>query len=177
MLFNLWVHVIRVSHARILKHQKEWRRKKETIQIAKISGQYSGLYIGKFIHIIFQRKSQDTFAINACLLSFGMSTRCKFSAYSGIVKGVNQLQVRHLVLQLKTQSLRELSLCDWCELIVSLSVEYVLELYRVRMKARGFTWKGSPVLPLIRPLQWRYTVSVCLHTECQHYFWSLSSLH
>lgn len=68
-----------------------------------------------------------------------MSTRCKFSAYSGIVKGVIQIQVRHLVLQLKTQSLRELSLCDWCELIVSLSVEYVLELYRVRMKARGFT--------------------------------------
>lgn len=158
------------------KKSKGERRKRYRSQ-RSVHGQYSGLYIGKFIHIIFQRKSQDTFAINACLLSFGMSTRCKFSAYSGIVKGVIQLQVRHLVLQLKTQSLRELSLCDWCELIVSLSVEYVLELYRVRMKARGFTWKGSPVLPLIRPLQWRYMVSVCLHTECQHYFWSLSSLH
>lgn len=157
--------------------KSEGERRKQYRSQRLVHGQYSGLYIGKFIHIIFQRKSQDTFAINACLLSFGMSTRCKFSAYSGIVKGVIQIQVRHLVLQLKTQSLRELSLCDWCELIVSLSVEYVLELYRVRMKARGFTWKGSPVLPLIRPLQWRYMVSVCLHTECQHYFWSLSSLH
>lgn len=97
---------------------------------------------GKIIHIIFQRKSQDTFAINACLLSFGMSTRCKFSAYSGIVKGVIQLQVRHLVLQLKTQTLGALDLCDWCELIVSLSVEYVLELYRVRMKARVLRERG-----------------------------------
>lgn len=65
-----------------------------------------------------------------------MSTRCKFSAYSEVVKGVIQLQVRHLVLQLKT--LGALCLCDRCELIVSLSVENVLELYRVRMKARGF---------------------------------------
>lgn len=30
---------------------------------------------------------------------------------------------------------------------VSLSVEYVLELYRVRMKARGFYVKGVPCLP------------------------------
>lgn len=67
-----------------------------------------------------------------------MSTRCKFSAYSEVVRGVIQLQVRHLVLQLKTQTLGALCLCDRCELIVSLSVEYVLELYRVRMKARGF---------------------------------------
>lgn len=40
---------------------------------------------------------------------------------------------------IKNSNFGRLSLCDWCELIVSLSVEYVLELYRVRMKARGFT--------------------------------------
>lgn len=68
-----------------------------------------------------------------------MSTRCKFSAYSEVVRGVILLQVRHLVLQLKTQTLGALCLCDRCELIVSLSVEYVLELYRVRMKAGVFT--------------------------------------
>lgn len=89
-----------------------------------------------------------------------MSTRCKFSAYSEVVRGVIQLQVRHLVLQLKTRTLGALCLCDRCELIVSLSVEYVLELYRVRMKARGFYVKGVPCLPANQSL------TMALYSKC-----------
>lgn len=105
LLFNLWV--IGASYARILKHyvKEYYGSQRPVVNIKSFKS-------GKFIHILFQRKSQDTFAINACLLSFGMSTRCKFSAYSEVVRGVIQLQVRHLVLQLKTQTLGALCLCD-----------------------------------------------------------------